>query len=372
MIGRVHQLLALLMVAAATRDDGSKRDGLLSRVATRATGAVVDIVDPDVIIDQVDVDALMDRVDVNALLERVDPNIILDAVDVNALMDRVDVDAILDRVDVDELLDRVDVNALMDRVDVDALLARVDVEDLTNRAGIPDIVRESTGELAGSALDIVRRQVVAVDHIAGRTTYRLTGRDPNKRPKSPPALEAVPTAGEVESDHVTGHYAGPISRLAAFALDATVIWFAFLLGVAALAFAVNFVMGVTLDTSWQTSVAGVALISLWAFLYLWLGLSVAGKTIGMGVVGLSVVTREGAPISGRQAAIRTVVLPTSFLVFGLGFLGIIISPERRSLHDVAGHSVVVYDWGDRPAEMPGPLAHWLERHGSDDEEVVEE
>jgi hypothetical protein len=78
-------------------------DGLLSRVFSRATGVVVDAVDPDLIIDQVDVNALMERVDVNALLDRVDPQVLLDNVDVNTLMDRVDIDALLDRVDVNDV-----------------------------------------------------------------------------------------------------------------------------------------------------------------------------------------------------------------------------------------------------------------------------
>ncbi len=74
----------LVIAAAATRNgdhDDSKREGLLSRVASRATGAVVDIVDPEKIIEQIDVNALMERVDVNDLLDRVD---------VNELMDRAD------------------------------------------------------------------------------------------------------------------------------------------------------------------------------------------------------------------------------------------------------------------------------------------
>jgi uncharacterized RDD family membrane protein YckC len=354
-----HHLLALIVTAAASRsEDGKHRDGLISRLATRATGRVVDIVDPDVIIDQVDVDALMQRVDVNALLDRVDPDIILDNVDVNRLMDRVDVNALLDRVDVDRL---------MGRVDVDAILDRVDVKELTDRAGIPDIVRESTSELAGSALDILRRQIVAIDQIVGRITYRMLGRDWRERPQSPIDFAASDAGDPLEAGQVTGHYAGPVSRLAAFAADAALTWLTFLLSIAAFAFAINFVLGVTLDTSWQAGLAGLALLSLWGFFYFWFGITIAGKTVGMAIVGLAVRARDGGPLSGKKAALRTVVMPASFLFFGLGLLGGIVSPERRTLHDVAGGSVVVYDWGDRPAEMPGPLAHWLDRHAGAEE-----
>lgn len=328
-------------------------DGLFSRVFSRATGVVVDAVDPDTIIDSVDVNALMERVDVNALLERVDPDIILDNVDVNALMERVDVDALLDRVDVD---------ALMSRVDIDALLDRVDVKELTDRAGIPDIVRESTGALAGSAMDVFRRQIVALDQIASRFTYGLIRRDSETRPIAPPALGAGVGIDEEGRGQVTGHYAGPLSRLLAFLLDSFIVWATFLLGLMGLTFVIDFFFQVDLDTSWEQGFLGLLLGGLWTFTYHWTSLSLAGKTIGKGVVGVSVLSRDGRPISGKHAAIRQFVFPFSFLFFGAGFLGIFVSPERRALHDAAGGSVVVYDWGDRPAEMPAPIAHWLDGH----------
>lgn len=358
-----------LLIAAATMANGddSHREGILSRVASRATGAVVDIVDPDAIIDQVDVNALLDRVDVNALLDRVDPQVLLDHVDVNALMDRVDVDALLDRVDVDALLDRVDVNALMNRADIDALLDRVDVKELTDRAGIPDIVRESTGELAGSAMDVVRRQIVALDQIASRVTYRFVKRDPSTRPIAPPALEAGVGFDEEGRGQVTGHYAGPLSRLLAFIIDSLSIWASFVLFLMGITFVIDFFFQIHIDTSWERGAIGLLLAGLWTFLYHWVSLSLSGKTFGMGIIGISVVARKGTPISAKQAAIRQLVFPFSFLFFGIGFLGIFISPERRALHDSAGGSVVVYDWGDRPAEMPAPITHWLDRHAQEGE-----
>jgi uncharacterized RDD family membrane protein YckC len=331
-------------------------DGLFSRVFSRATGVVVDAVDPDTIIDSVDVNALMERVDVNALLNRVDPDIILDNVDVNALMERVDVDVLLNRVDVD---------ALMSRVDIDALLDRVDVKELTDRAGIPDIVRESTGALAGSAMDVVRRQIVALDHIFGRTTYRFLRRDPDTRPTAPPSLEAGAGIDEEGRGQVTGHYAGSVSRLLAFILDSLIVYGSFVLGLMGVTFVVDFIFQIQIDTSWERGVVGLSLAGLWTFLYHWISLSLAGQTIGMGVLGIRVVARDGVPISGKQAAIRQFVFPFSFMFFGLGFLGIFASPERRALHDAAGGSVVVYDWGDRPAEMPAPITQWLDRYAEE-------
>ena len=35
---------------------------------------------------------------------------------------------------------------------------------------------------------------------------------------------------------------------------------------------------------------------------------------------------------------------------------IVVQREHRSLHDLIARTCVVYDWGDRSAEMPGPLS----------------
>jgi uncharacterized RDD family membrane protein YckC len=346
--------LLLLLSAASTVRDGEdgRGGGLVSRVAARATGAVADIVDPD---------AVLNRVDVNAVLERVDVNAVLERVDIDTLLDRVDVNALLDRVDIDQLMARVDIDTLLDRVDIDRMMARVDVEDLVDRAGIGDIVRESTGALAGSAIDVIRRQIVALDSIVGRAIYQLTRRDPSQRPPAPAALQGGAGVDETGRGQITGHYAGAVSRLLAFAADAVIGWVGFLLMALAVGFLVNLFTSIE-DRASELTALGLVIFAMWAFLYYWASLTVAGKTIGMAVVGLRVLTRDGEVLPGRRAAVRTFVEPFSFLFFGLGFIGILISPERRALHDAAAGSVVVYDWGDRPAEMPAPITRWISSH----------
>lgn len=340
-------LLLLLAATAVGEGDDEHSNGILSRVAARATGAVVDIVDPDAVLEKVDVNAIVQRVDVDALVRRVD---------VNALMDRVDVNG---------LLDRVDVNRLMDRVDVEAIVDRVDVEDLVNRAGIADIVRESTGALAGSAVDVGRRQLVALDSIVGRTAFQLTRRDPDERPTAPPALDAGREIDETGRGQVTGNYAGPVSRLLAFGADAFFIWAAFTLTVIGVAFVVELFSSIESTGSVVQSVLGLLLFAIWAFVYFWASLALAGKTFGMNIVGISVVARDGEPLTARAATRRTLVFPFSFVLF-LGFLGILFNPERRALHDAAGGTAVVYDWGDRPAEMPAPITRWVQVHSTEE------
>jgi uncharacterized RDD family membrane protein YckC len=345
-----RDLLVLLLLLAST-GDGEKHDdrrGFVSRIAARATGRVVDVVDPNVVLAGVDVDALMARVDVDALMARVD---------VDALMARIDVNALLDRIDVNALLDRIDVDRLMARVDVDAILDGIDMEELAARSGIPDIVRESTGALAGSALDVLRRQLASIDVVMSRAFYRLTGRSPSARPDAPSEIGAAALA----HGGITGRYAGPLTRLFAFVVDALIVWSVWTLAVLGVAFVASVFVQDGLAPSGLQAIVGVAILALWALVYYTLGPAIAGKTVGMGVIGLMIVTRAGAPISGRAAFVRTLVLPLSALPLGLGLVGILIGRERRALHDVAAGTAVVYDWGDRPAELRAPLQEWLDR-----------
>jgi hypothetical protein len=121
----------------------------------------------------------------------VDPDIVLEHVDLNVLLSRVDLDAVLARVDMDALLARVDLNALLADVDVDALLRDVDLEALVRRSGIPDIVAESTYSMAGSALDLARRQLVGLDVVVDRIVDRLMRRSEDERREGPPSLVAA-------------------------------------------------------------------------------------------------------------------------------------------------------------------------------------
>ena len=122
------------------------------------------------------------------VVDTVDPDIVLEHVDLNALLSRVDLDAVLARVDMDALLARVDLNTLLADVDLDALLRNVDLEALVRRSGIPDIVAESTYSMAGSALDLARRQLVGLDVVVDRIVDRLMRRSEEQRLEGPASL----------------------------------------------------------------------------------------------------------------------------------------------------------------------------------------
>jgi uncharacterized RDD family membrane protein YckC len=381
-------------------------DGLVARVDVDALIARVDVdaviarVDVDAVIARVDVDGLVARVDADALLERVDLDHVLDRVDVNRVLDRVDIDALVARVDVDAMLARADVNALLDRVDADRLLhrvdldrvaagldidaimnrvdlerllAEVDLEALVRRAGIPELVADSTGQVAGSALDLGRRQLVGLDVGIGRAIQRLLGRDPDALPAGPQVLVSdgrarieppEPSRARTEARfEVSGFYAGPVSRVASFAGDVMLATSAFTAAAAAVSWLLSTVLGVTLGTAERSGPFWAVAFVGWLFLYWWVSTAVAGRTPIMTLAGVRIVSRDGHPLRPRQALVRTLALPVSLLAFGLGGAWMVVDRERRGLHDLLAGSSVVYDWGGRPAELPTPLARWIAEHG---------
>ena len=216
-------------------------------------------------------------------------------------------------------------------------------------------------------MDVVRRQIVAIDQIVGRSAYSLIGRDSSERPTGPPNLEAATGVDEEGHGQMTGHYAGPISRLAAYVIDAVILWASYLLTLMGFTFVVDFVLSIEMNTGWETGTIGVLLGALWGFTYYFVSWALAGRTIGMGIIGITVFKGDGTAVSSRSAFIRPLVFPISFIIFGLGFLGIFISPTRRALHDAAAGTVVVYDWGSRPAEMNAPITQWVNRHMAEED-----
>ena len=157
--------------------------------------------------------------------------------------------------------------------------------------------------------------------------------------------------GSVPRPSLVGHYAGPVSRLAAFAVDVAVSTLILTVSVRVIASVCDLVFRTTLDYSDAPQLVGWAVLVGWLFLYYFVSWSVAGKTVGMGILGLRVVRRDGSKLGKGRAFVRTVTFPLSFLFFGLGLVGIVFGREHRAFHDVCGDTTVVYDWDTRAARL---------------------
>ena len=162
-----------------------------------------------------------------------------------------------------------------------------------------------------------------------------------------------------------GNYAGAASRLVAFAIDVGVSWGVFTAAAALLTLAIQLFTGKTFTLTHHQIVSIVTLV-IWDFVYFAYSWALSGKTLGMATLGIQVVTAQGDVISTRQAVVRTLALPLSFLFLGLGFLGILIQRERRALHDFIAGTAVVYYWDARAARL-----RWLSQNESAHKEPPE-
>jgi uncharacterized RDD family membrane protein YckC len=341
--------------------------GRLSDLPDRIAGAVANR-----LLEVIDIDAIAQRIDVNAMARRIDMDAIIREVDADAAARQLDLDALVARLDLDAILARVDLDALLARVDLDALLARVDIAALAQRAGVPDLIADSTGQFADTALDAGRRQLVAVDTLLARAALRVTGRDPDRPPYGPGALSDAPAATQAlpprlrakSRANVTGHYAGTVSRLLAFLVDHLVVTLSVTALAALATYTLQLLVGVDLEGGLRTGALGVGVLAGWAFLYWWLSLAVAGRTPGMALLGLRVVRSDARPLSSGRAALRVLLMPVSIAVVVVTAIGMLMDRERRAPHDLLSWTRVVYDWGDRPAELSSPLTAWLARRGA--------
>ena len=154
-------------------------------------------------------------------------------------------------------------------------------------------------------------------------------------------------AGWVSSQ---GHYAGSVSRFLAFVVDAAVSAGLFALGLAATSLVVQVVTGHSVSWS-RTNIVVAIIFAAWEFFYFGYSWAASGRSFGMAVLGIRVVRADGRAIEPRQGVVRALVFPLSFLLCGLGFLGIIVQREHRALHDLIAGTAVIYAWDARAARL---------------------
>ncbi|WP_433158709.1 RDD family protein [Kribbella sp. CA-247076] len=143
-------------------------------------------------------------------------------------------------------------------------------------------------------------------------------------------------------------------------LDVVFVFGSYTLGLAGLDLLTSAFLGVSLRADPSAPAASVVLVG-WAFCYTFGCLAVAGRTPGKGIVGLRVVRADGGTLPTGRALVRVCAVPLSMAFFGAGFVLSVFQREHRALHDLIAGTAVVYDWGERPAELPGPLSDFLRR-----------
>jgi len=147
-----------------------------------------------------------------------------------------------------------------------------------------------------------------------------------------------------------GQYAGSVSRFLGYAIDLAASSAVFALALAAISYVTKVVTGH--EVSWNKGNAIVAVVFVaWEFAYFAYSWAASGRTFGMAVLGIRVVMADGAPVEPRRGVLRALVFPLSFLLCGLGFVGILVQRERRALHDLIAGTAVIYAWDARAARL---------------------
>ena len=223
--------------------------------------------------------------------------------------------------------------------------------------------------MAGSALDLARRQLVGLDVVVDRIVDRLMRRkrgpatqragEPRQSSLRRPSRNGSGMSRPVRRS-VSGHYAGAVSRAAAAGLDGLLIGGLYTLGVAGFGFLLG---DVHLDVGDRRPFHPARDRCVRD-----LGLPLRLRQPrhqrpddreGTGRAACRTGRRRRT--GGAHMFVRTLAFPLSVMFFGIGLLMIVVQREHRSLHDLIARSCVVYDWGDRSAEMPGPLSDFLNR-----------
>jgi uncharacterized RDD family membrane protein YckC len=200
-------------------------------------------------------------------------------------------------------------------------------------------------------LDVVRSQTVGLDEFIARWVGRLRRRAAGQgEVLTERAGDAPPSGPPVIRAGLQGKFAGFASRFAAFAVDVGVSLGVFILALAVISFTARVLTGN--DIAWNRGDIWVVLAyAVWAFIYFAYSWAASGRTAGMALFGVRVVREDGTGASGRRAVVRALAFPLSFLLLGLGFVGILLGGQRRALHDVIAGTAVIYSWDARAARL---------------------
>ncbi|GAA0468471.1 hypothetical protein Ade02nite_79390 [Paractinoplanes deccanensis] len=132
-------------------------------------------------------------------------------------------------------------------------------------------------------------------------------------------------------------YAGPVSRLLAYVVDALLITVVGTAGIAVVAL-IGQVAGVVVRDL-GTLLAGAYAILLPAVFAVYCAVFwlLAGRTPGMALLGLRVVTAAGRPVRWFPALVRGVLLA----YFPIGAAWLLVDRRHRALHDLIARTAVV-------------------------------
>jgi uncharacterized RDD family membrane protein YckC len=157
----------------------------------------------------------------------------------------------------------------------------------------------------------VRERAARLDDRVERIAHRVVRADP-------PAASAR-------------RYAGVVTRLAAFVVDAVLVQAVFLVGIGTLAL-LGALVGARWHDAWVITAAS-AVWSLWTIAYFAGFWTTIAQTPGERLLGVRVVARDGRPPSVLRALARVVWIVIAVAPFLLGLLPALFDGRRRAVQD---------------------------------------
>jgi uncharacterized RDD family membrane protein YckC len=141
-----------------------------------------------------------------------------------------------------------------------------------------------------------------------------------------------------------GMRAGFVSRVAAAAIDVTVVFAALLAALGAYAVLDYLITSNPLTLPNPGVVWSGAAFSGLLVVALTVAWSGSGRTLGNAAVGLRVLTESGKRPTWRRALLRALIV---VYIPAISMLFILVSRKNAGLHDLVCRTAVVYDWRPR-------------------------
>lgn len=165
----------------------------------------------------------------------------------------------------------------------------------------------------------------ASPHVPAPTSAQAVAR----RVHRPDAVEAGASA-----------YAGLITRLIAFALDAGVINGVAVVVTGTVALVFTIIPAPALDHDVAVALGALA-FALWVIGYFVAFWTTTGQTPGNRLLKIAVVREDSSPLLPRHAIVRVFGIVISLPLL-IGFLPILVTSRRRGLHDWLAGTVVMF------------------------------
>lgn len=229
---------------------------------------------------------------------------------------------------------------------------------------IQEIVQAQGQGMIDEGIEELRERTISGDNFIEQPLRRLLRRPPRETVPGPDFNPQLVRAVQkqhlpLRENSLLAYYAGFISRLLAFALDIAFLTVFLALGSWLLAATVQLLGFQNLfspisEASQNGNVIGTFFASLAGtfivfgyILGFWI---LTGQTLGMMIMGLRVVAKDGGTLNFWQAILRLIGMFIAAFPLYLGFAWILVDNRRQGWQDKIGGTYVVYAWDAQPDE----------------------